>query len=129
VNLTPIELALMAELNLELARGHEEVAEDPAQPPESRRVAREKAAALRERARRFQAQADRVSAEPATACPASTPEPDSAYTGPERRQGARRTSTRRGDPQAVLDSLGAVDRRTGVDRRRRERRRRALALR
>ena len=57
MSLNSIELGLIAELNLEMARANEAVAEDATELPETRRVASEAANAWRERARLFQLQA------------------------------------------------------------------------
>ena len=64
MRLGSIELALIAEYNLEMARAYDEEAGDPSKPLEKRRTASGRAAAWRERAHQFQAQARRASADP-----------------------------------------------------------------
>ena len=125
--LSPLELALLAELNLELARAHEQVADDEAGRDEAREAARRSAAALRERARSLTLQAQARNAEPTIpGCPPITA-PYHPYPGPERRKEARRALARRDDKPAIDGRLRAADRRTGDDRRRTDRRGRALA--
>lgn len=103
--LNAIELALIAELNLERARAHDEVANDHTQRPEARRRASAAAAAWRERARLFQLQARRESARPGVPAPDSMGAPATPYGGPDRRDGAdRRQGDRRrpdGPPTAM----------------------------
>jgi len=119
VSLNSIELGLIAELSLEMARANEVVTQDETQRPETRRVASEAANAWRERARLFQLQAQRQSAHPIVPGPRPLHPPSLAYTGPERRRQMRRTRTRR-TGRRVLDLR---DRRIGPDRRQRDRRR------
>lgn len=121
--LNAIELALIAELNLERARAHDEVANDHTQRPATRRSASVEAAAWRERARLFQLQARRESARPVV--PDSTGPPATPYIGPERRRQARRTVTRRAAPAepGQRDRRISTDRRAGADRRQGDRRR------
>jgi hypothetical protein len=125
--LNSIELALIAELSLEMALAHEAVANDAAQPPEARRVASEVATGWRERARRFQLQAQRQATDPIVPDVRSIHPPAPAYTGPERREKTRRTQTRRGP--AASYGVDRFDRRSGPDRRQRDRRRPELASR
>jgi hypothetical protein len=124
MSLNSIELGLIAELNLEMARANDAVAEDVTERPETRRVASEAANAWRERARLFQLQAQRQNAHPIG--PGSRPvhSPTLAHTGAERRRQMRRMRTRR-TARRVLDLR---DRRMGPDRRQRDRRRPELAL-
>lgn len=115
MKLSSIELALIEELNLEMARGCDEVAEDARNPRETRDAARERGSRLRERARMFHLEARRLAAEPAL-----TPE---LYAGPERRRGDRRTTERRERAPTPPDHLPAGhERRINPDRRRDERR-------
>lgn len=127
ITLNPIELGLIAELSLEMARGEQAVAEDLEQSPETRMVASELAVAWRERAARFQLEAQRLGEHPLIASepPLYTASP--AYTGPERRKQTRRTRTRRTDPAPAPDGVGRGDRRMRADRRQEDRRRPELA--
>jgi hypothetical protein len=118
-SLNAIELALIAELSLEQARAHDEVANDPVVAPETRARAAQAAAAWRERGRSFQWQAQQLTAQPITPDGLS---PSPIYTGPERRRGMRRTQTRRTDSAAESGSGGHRDRRFGSDRRQSDRR-------
>jgi hypothetical protein len=122
VSLNPIELALIAQLNLEMAHGYDAVAADASQDLEARRAASEVAAGWRERARVFELQAQRKGADPIVPALRSIARPDSAYTGPERRKRMRRTSTRRSGMPVASDGGGQGERRSGPDRRRRDRR-------
>jgi hypothetical protein len=140
IDLNSIELALLAELSLEMALGEDAVANDVARSPQTRRVASELAAAWRERSRRFQLQAQRQGMDPIV--PELQPErrgtdpiaadlrlisgPAPSYRGPERRKRMRRTQTRRTSSTAP-DGIDRLDRRTGRDRRQHDRRRRELA--
>lgn len=121
VKLNAIELALLAELSLEQARAHEEMVDDPAVQPETRRKAARVATAWRERAKVFQAQARLQAAAPFV--------PNAhGYTGPERRRTMRRREARRTGPgTSTMRQRG--DRRGLPDRRRDDRRRGELALR
>ena len=128
MSLNPIELALIAELNLERARDHDAVANDAAQPLEVRRGAAAAATAWRERARRFQLEAGRQSGHPMVPGQ-SAPVRDLTYTGPERRRQMRRRETRRGDGEAASERAVLHDRRAEPERRRGDRRRPELASR
>lgn len=121
VRLNAIELGLLAELSLEQARAHEELADDAAARPETRRTAAATAMAWRERARVFQAQAHRQRA-------ASFVPGVQACPGPERRRAMRRRDARRtGAGVSVGTRQG--DRRRMPDRRQGDRRRAELASR
>lgn len=128
ISLNAIELALIAELNLERARDHDAVANDAARLPEVRQAAAAAATAWRERARLFKLEAGRRSAH-WMAPGESGPVFDFTYTGPERRRQMRRLQTRRGDAEAVAGGPEARDRRTAPERRRNDRRRPELAAR
>ena len=128
MSLNAIELALIAELNLERARDHDAVANDAARLPEVRQAAAAAATAWRERARLFKLEAGRRSAH-SMAPGESGPVFDFTYTGPERRRQMRRLQTRRGDAEAVAGGPAARDRRTAPERRRNDRRRPELAAR
>jgi hypothetical protein len=121
VKLHAIELSLLAELSLEQARAHEEVAKDEAARPDTRRKSEATAMDWRERARVFQACARRQAAAPFV--PAAQ-----AYAGPERRRTRRRRDMRRVVPRASV-SREADDRRTVIDRRLADRRHPELARR
>jgi hypothetical protein len=128
ISLNSIELALIAELNLEQARGHEAVANDPETRPERRRAAAQAASEWRARASLFQLQAQRQSAQPLV------PGGDAVhrglgfvYAGPERRQRTRRTWTRRA--AAVPRWRERRNGHAAGDRRRGDRRRPELARR
>ncbi|HUJ34699.1 MAG TPA: hypothetical protein VLW51_05775 [Solirubrobacteraceae bacterium] len=125
MSLNAIELALIAEHSLEMARANEAVANDAATGLETRRRASEVAAAWRRRAESFKLQAQRRCAHPIV--PGEQPLSHvRAYAGPERRQRMRRTQTRRTDPAwAAADE--DRDRRAGPERRRHDRRRPELA--
>ena len=127
MSLGSIELALIAEYNLEMARAYEAVADDPTKPLETRRSASERAAAWRGRAHQFQMQARRASADPILPGERPINSPSSAYTGPERRKHGRRIHGRRSLPAVASDGLGPRERRAGADRRRGDRRRPAPA--
>jgi hypothetical protein len=128
VELSSIELAVLAELNLEMARGYDEVVEDAAERLETGRIARALAAERRERARLLHNEARRVAAQATSRDPGSTPPRRSVYIGPERRKRARRTHERRSDAPPATAHLGGSDRRTIPDRRGRERRQPQLRL-
>lgn len=117
MKLSSIELALLAELNLQMAHAYDEAADNGDNSIEARRDARERGSQLRERARRFQDEAQRSSDEAAL-----TTAPGALYAGPERRRGDRRTNERRryGPPDHLPTGH---DRRINSDRRRAERRR------
>jgi hypothetical protein len=129
LNLKPIELALIAELSLEMARAHDEVASDASRRLDVRRTARKDAAGLRERARLFQLEAQRLSAYPTVDDERSAVERDSPYTGPERRTQDRRVRPRRAGESVPIAAQGGLERRMTRDRRRADRRREDLALR
>ena len=116
VSLNPIELALIAELSLEMARDSEAVANDATKRLETRRSASTDAIAWRERARLFQLEADRLSGHPIV----PGVRPIRAYAGPERRRRMRRTHTRRADPASA--GHGRDNRRAVPERRQRDRR-------
>jgi hypothetical protein len=118
-SLNAIELALIAELNLEQARAHDEVANDAARRPEVRLAAEAYATAWRERAGMFQLEAQRRGGH--RMAPRSARVRDWTYTGPERRRQRRRLQTRRGDGAAASERPDRRDRR---DRRMRPERRR-----
>jgi len=121
VKLNAIELGLLAELSLEQARAHDEVATDEDARPDSRRESEAIAMEWRERARVFQAYARRQGSAPFV--PAAQ-----GYAGPERRRKTRRRDMRRVVPRASV-SREWGDRRTVTDRRSADRRRPELARR
>lgn len=123
ISLNAIELALIAELNLEMASASEEVANDPAKGLETRRTASRDAAAWRERARRFELEARRQSAQPTLPYEQARHSPSQDRAGPERRKGMRRAQARRTEPVAATSALRRGDRRRRSDRRERDRRR------
>jgi len=125
--LNAIELALIAEYSLEMARANEAVADDATKGLETRRRASEVAAAWRHRAQVFQAHARRASAHPTLPDERPVRALARAYIGPERRQGMRRRQMRRTDPASTPSGHARGDRRAGSERRRRDRRRRQLA--
>jgi hypothetical protein len=119
--LSAIELAVLAELNLEIARGQDELADDASLRGETRRNAQARATALRERAHSFQLEARALNAQPMLYAP-STHEPAAPRTGPERRSHDRRTGSRRRSGESALGPPGGHERRTMPDRRKRDRR-------
>lgn len=123
LSLNPIELALIAEYSLEMARANEAVARDPSKELDTRRRASEVATAWRGRAQLFQMQARYQSAEPIIPGEHSIHVPGRAHTGPERRQKMRRTQTRRTESASASAGRSGHDRRAQVERRRRDRRR------
>jgi hypothetical protein len=127
VELGAIELALLAELNLEMARAYEEVVEDAPQRIDSGGTERARAEERRERARLLQNEARRVAAQSPGRDLHSTPPRGSVYVGPERRTRVRRTHERRAHAILVPGQLDS-DRRAVRDRRRRERRQPQLRL-
>jgi hypothetical protein len=127
LSLSAIELAVVAELNLEIARAHDEVAGDATRRVETRQAAGEVATALRERAHSLHLEARRLSAHRMYV--PSMEKPASAYTGPERRRQGRRRRARRRDSVAAFGAPGACDRRAVPERRHRERRSGVLVLR
>lgn len=121
ISLNSIELALIAELNLEQARGYEAVANDPETRPETRLASAQAASQWRARASLFQLQAQRQSAQPLVpAHPAAHDGLSIVYAGPERRKATRRTQTRRA--AAAARALERRNRPAIGDRRRRDRR-------
>lgn len=120
MSLNAIELALIAEHSLEMARGNQAVADDATTPPETRQNAADVAAAWRQRAELFLMEARRQSASPIVPAVRPIHASGSAYGGPERRRQMRRTRPRRTDQGATGDGRG--DRRARPERRRRDRR-------
>jgi hypothetical protein len=120
-SLSAIELAVVAELNLEIARAHDELAADASQRVETRRAAHAKATAIRARAELLHLEARLLSTQPMLYAP-SRQEPASAGTWPERRSYERRTQSRRRDGESAAGAPGGRERRTLPDRRQRERR-------
>jgi hypothetical protein len=120
-SLSAIELSVVAELNFELARAHEELADDARQRVETRRTAHAKATAMRERAESFHLEARRLSLQPMLHAP-SMAKPASPPTEPERRTHERRTRPRRRDGGSAVSAPGGRERRALPDRRKRERR-------
>jgi hypothetical protein len=122
MRLNAIELALIAEYSLEMARANEAVADDTRKRLETRRAASETAAAWRQRAQLFQMQAQRESAYPIAPGEQPAHAPGRPYIGPERRYRARRTQTRRIDAAFLGTGHARGDRRARPERRRRDRR-------
>jgi hypothetical protein len=122
MQLTSLELALVAEFNLEMAAGYDEVAEDPASAAESREAARAAADRQRERAWLFQVEAQRRRASPMTTRGGFTATAPTRYEGPERRTRERREGERRSGQSLLSARPGQGDRRVNPDRRQRERR-------
>jgi hypothetical protein len=120
-SLSAVELAVVAELSLEIARAHDEVANDASRHVEKRRAARAEATALRERAESFHLEARRLSAQPMLYAP-SMQKLAPPRTAPERRAQERRTGSRRRDGKCTVGVLGGLEQRTVPDRRKRERR-------
>lgn len=120
-SLSAIELAVVAELNFELARAYDEVADDANQPVETRLAAHEKATAICDRAASFQHAARRLSAKPMLYAP-SMQKPASPRTASERRTRDRRNRPRRRDGESAVGPPGGRERRTLPDRRKRDRR-------
>ncbi len=121
ISLSPIELALIAELNLEIARAHDKVADAVSASVETRRAALTAATALRERAGAFHREARCISTE-SILNTASRRETASASTGPDRRRQGRRTEARRRESASAVDAVGRGERRATPDRRQRQRR-------
>jgi hypothetical protein len=119
-NFSALELAAAAQVNRELARAHEEVAEDARQRPQTRWAALETATALRARADSLHLEAIRASAD--TASTPSIARAAAAYTGPERRTRTRRSGTCRRGGAELIGASGSGDRRTNPDRRQHDRR-------
>jgi len=122
MNLNSIELALIAEYNLEMARANQAVADDASKQLDTRRRASEVATAWRRRAELFQLHASRRSGHPILPGKESSRARGGAYAGPERRRGMRRTQTRRTGSALVAAARGVDDRRAGAERRRSDRR-------
>jgi hypothetical protein len=93
--LSPVELAVIAALNLELARDHEEAAEDNSQHIDTRRRSRQIAIGRRGRARMLHQEVQRLSACPFVHDEQLTLRLSPPYVGPERRRRARRVRDRR----------------------------------
>lgn len=126
MHLNSLELALLAQFNLEMAAAYDEVAEDHKCGLVTRHTARESASRRRQRARMLESEAQRLAAYP-TSVPEQTPyEQPMPYAGPERRKGERRRRERRRPVPSSTRSLGIAERRANRDRRRRERRAQAL---
>jgi hypothetical protein len=126
MNLNSIEIAVVAEMDLEMARGYEEVARDTTQNAETRRAAQDAASRWRERARLYSLEARRLTAEPLFPGERPASQPDRPYTGPERRKQERRRGERRGNGSAQSGHPGALtfgrDRPINPDRRQGDRR-------
>jgi hypothetical protein len=124
VDLNPIEMAVVAEVDLEMARRYDEIAGDATQSPEARRAANEAASKWRERARLFRLEARRLGAEPIVPGGPSASERARAYTGPERRKQERRKGERRRSASGPVGQSGTavLDRRVNPDRRKGDRR-------
>src|SRR5437660_10029423 len=86
MDLSSLELALLAEFNLEMAAAHDEVADDPMAELATRESARQSASRSRQRAWRFQVEAQRLGAYPMSMPEQVTPEQPLPHTGPERRK-------------------------------------------
>jgi hypothetical protein len=121
IHLTSLELALVAQFNLEMAEAYDEVAEDPQVSLDTRRRARAAAYHRRDRARLLQAEAQRLRAYPTSVGGHST-EKQPPYAGPERRERERRMRDRRASGSLRTPALAHADRRSVADRRQRERR-------
>lgn len=122
LTLNAVELALIAELSLEMARANDAVADDATERFDTRRSASEAASAWRQRARMLQSHARRQSSTPMG--PHGRQFSASTYTGPERRRHMRRMHTRRTDSASA--QLGRYDRRIEAERRGGDRRRSEL---
>jgi hypothetical protein len=122
IQLTALELALVAEFNVEMAAAYDEVADDTTAQPATREAAREAAARHRERAGLFQLEAERASASPAAVAEPPSPE-QRPYVGPERRRAERRTSERRRLRSPAQEQIAQAERRMQHDRRQHDRRR------
>jgi hypothetical protein len=127
ISLNSIELALIAELNLEMALAQDAVAQDAIQRLETREIASEAAARWRGRARWLQLQAQRQSADSIVPDEPMIHAPAAAYSGPERRRQMRRQRARRTETP-VGSAPGRGDQRISYDRRKRERRRAEVVL-
>jgi hypothetical protein len=122
VDLSSIELGLLASFNLEMADSYNEVEADPKLSLETRQAARESASRHRERAQLFQFEAQRLCAYPTLPTGQPTDPHGPRYAGPERRKRERRTRDRRGSQPSLPGASQFVDRRANRDRRQRERR-------
>ena len=115
---------MVAEVDLEMARRYEEIAEDATQGSETRRDAQEAASRWRERARLCRLEARRLGAEPTVPGSRSASEHGGSYAGPERRKQERRKGERRTNGSGAPGETGtaALDRRVNPDRRKGDRR-------
>lgn len=126
ISLNSIELALIAELNLEQARAHDAVANDPDTRTDIRLAAARAAGQWRVRASLLQRQAQLQSSQPMLSGYETMHNGLSVdYTGPERRARTRRKRTRRAT--AMHAGPGRRDPDSRGDRRRGDRRRPKLA--
>jgi len=123
MRLNSLELALLAEFNLEMAAAYDEVAKDPAAGPETRATARDSANRGRERAQLFQLEAQRLSAHSTAVPEPPGPAQPARYAGPKRRTRERRVRERRRPGPLQPGGLGGSERRVNPNRRRRDRRR------
>jgi hypothetical protein len=127
MNLNSIEMAVVAEVDLEMARGYEEVVRDTTRTAETRWAAQEAASRWRERARLYSLEARRRAAEPLLPGERSASQADRLYFGPEQREQERRVGERRGNGSAAAGYPGVLpfgrDRRINPDRRQGDRRR------
>lgn len=121
IQLSPLELALIAEFNREMAAAYDQVANDPTAQSATRQVAQESAARRRERAELFQLEARRASTYPAAVAHMATQE-ERPNVGPERRRRERRSGERRRLRFPPQEPLSHAERRTHHDRRQHERR-------
>lgn len=120
-SLSALELAVVAELNLEMARAQDELANDAGQAADARRLAQVRAMALRERADSLHLEARRLTAQPMLYVPALE-DPGPRSTAPERRRHDRRTGACRRTTNSAAGPPGGRERRTTPDRRKSERR-------
>jgi hypothetical protein len=126
-NLSPIELAVIAEVNFELARAYDEAAEDSTTEAETRAGAANTARALRQRGEFFLIAAARLRSAPATPGRPAGVAPGFFYTGPERRRRGRRTRMRRID-EGAYGPAAPANRRVRHDRRQTDRRRAGFVI-
>jgi hypothetical protein len=122
LDLTSVELALLAKFNLEMAEAYDEAAEEPELRPETREAVVGSAVLRRERARLLHSEAQRLGAYAASVTGQPTQERRVRYGGPERRERERRVRERRRPQSLPLGALNHADRRIHPDRRGRERR-------
>lgn len=101
VHPSSIELALLANFNLEMADSYDEVAEDPKLRRETRRNASESASCYRARAELLQLEAQRLTAYPPFLAEQPAEPRQTRYTGPERRKRERRSRDRRGSQSSL----------------------------